>query len=98
MGGVAEQNPASVGPPGQWLALKDCPFVTVRARFENIAHILMEVFVGLAQFPHISFGRPRFAREPLGRLRHTGDEINLALRLRRVIDDDMTVSSPPFRS
>src|SRR5678815_4466086 len=98
MGGVAEQNHASVAPPRQWFALKDCPFVTVRARFQNIAHVLMEVFVGSAQLPHISLGRPRFTREPLGWLRHAGDEINLALRLRRVIDHDMTVRPPPFRA
>src|SRR5215475_4221794 len=98
MGGVAEQHHASVAPARQWLALKDCPFVTVRARLQNITHILMEAFVGLAQFPHISPGRPRFTGEPLGRLRDTGDEVNLALRLRRVIDHDVTVTPPPFRT
>src|SRR5262245_1185783 len=98
MGGVAEQHHTSVAPPRQRLALKDCPFVTVRARLQNIAYILMEAFVGLTQLPHISLGRPRFTREPLGWLGHTGDEVNLTLRLRRVINHDVTVSPPPFRT
>src|SRR5262245_66319930 len=98
MSSVAQQPHSAFTPPRQLLALKYCPFVTVRARLQNIAYILMEAFVGLAQLPHISLGRPRFTREPLGRLRHTGDEVNLTLRLRRVINHDVTVSPPPFRT
>ena len=58
----------------------------------------MKSFVRLAQFVHVALRRPRLARQPLGRLGHAGDEVDLAAVAARVVDDDVPVDAPPFRA
>ena len=96
MTGIAQKHDAALAPARQRLALEDGPLVAVRTGLQHGAHIGVEAGIGLAQLSHIALGRPGFARQPFGGLRHAGDEVELAARRVRVVDDDVAVDAPPF--
>src|SRR5262249_48394917 len=95
---VAQKHHASVTPTRQRFTFEDCPFVAIRTCLKYSHHIRMKTFILFAQFSYITFGRPGFLREPMSRFRHAGYEVNLTASRRRVIDDDVAIDAPPFRS
>src|SRR5262245_36744392 len=96
MCGIAEQHNPPAAPARQRLSLQDRPSVTIWARFQHVAYIAMENFVGFAPFLHVAFGRPCLPRVPLRCLRDAGHDVTLALRVRRVTHGDGTVGPPPL--
>ena len=98
MARVAEQHDASLAPFRERLALENRPLVAIGARIEHGANIRMKSFVRLAQLAHVARRGPRFAGEPVGRLRDARHEIDLAAIAPRVIDDDVPVDAPPLRA
>ena len=48
MCGIAKQHDPAIAPAAQGLALKDRPFMAVRARVQHAADILMKIIIGRA--------------------------------------------------
>ena len=96
MARIAQEHDATVAPVRQRLAFENRPLVAIGACFQHRANIGMKTFVRLAQLFHVSFCRPRFARNPLRRFRHAGHKIKFGARRVRVVDDDVAVGAPPL--
>src|SRR4029077_6501356 len=93
---IAEKHDAAFAPTRKRLPLEDGPLVTIGAGLEHRAHVGMEASISFAQLYHLALGRPGFARQPLGRLRDTGDEVDLAANVISVVDNDVAIDTPPF--